>query len=131
MLIQFKVVKDDSCWMIDTQGMRWTRNEGDSESSKILELGKLVPVGIQGPFRVFALEGRDEKTEGPGAGLCTFGYFMHDIDTTLVIYVNANVEIKDFISRRPIDAIRYQPINGLGDLNEKQEHQTPLATQES
>jgi hypothetical protein len=117
MLIQFKVVQDDSCWFLDTVQMRWARTNGDQDKSEILELGKLVFVGMQGVLRIFALEGRTTNTDGPGAGLCTAGYALVDLDTTLTFYVQCNVPIKDLISRRPIDTVKYQLIPQPGQEN--------------
>lgn len=119
MLIQFKVVADGSDWMLDTVQMRWTRNDGDSDKAAILELGRLIFVGLQGPFRIFALEGRTTSTEGPGNGLCTFGYALMDLDTTATFYIQANVPIKDLISKRPIDVVKYLLIPQEND-NENQ-----------
>lgn len=113
MLLQFKVISDSTYWMIDTVGMKWSRSAGNENSSKIEELGKLIFIGLQGPMRVFALEGRDPKTEGPGNGLCTFGYALIDLDTTAIFYVQANVPIDELISRRPIETVKYEliPVN--------------------
>jgi hypothetical protein len=107
--------------MIDTGLMRWARTDGDSDKSEILEFGKLIFVGMQGVLRIFAFEGRTVSTEGPGAGLCTFGYAMIDLDTTLTFYIQANVPIKDIISRRPIETVRYELIPVPGADNGTQE----------
>jgi hypothetical protein len=110
MLIQFKVVQDDSCWFLDTVQMRYARTDGSEDKSEILEMGKIVFVGMQGVLRIFALEGRTVSTDGPGAGLCTFGYALVDLDTTLTFYIQCNVPVKDIISRRPIDTVKYELI---------------------
>jgi len=116
MLLQFKVISDNSYWMVDTVAMKWSRNAGNEDKSEILELGKVVFVGLQGPMRVFAMEGRDPKTEGPGNGLCTFGYALIDLDTTIVFYFQANVPIDELISRRPIETVKYELIpSGEGE----------------
>lgn len=110
MLVQFTVVKDESVWMLNTVGMSYVRAESNSENAKILEMGKLIFVGLQGPLRIFALEGRTPTTEGPGAGFCTFGYGLIDLDTTITFFLQANVQIKDINSRRPVDTVRYELI---------------------
>jgi hypothetical protein len=110
MLIQFKVVQDDSCWFLDTVQMRYARTDGSEDKSEILEMGKIVFVGMQGVLRIFALEGRTVSTDGPGAGLCTFGYALIDLDTTLTFYIQCNIPVKDIISRRPIDTVKYELI---------------------
>lgn len=120
MLIQLKVVQDDSSWFLDTTQMRWARTNGEEDKSEILELGKLLLVGMQGVLRIFALEGRTTKTDGPGNGLCTFGYALVDFDTTLTFFIQCNVPVKDIISRRPIDTVKYEliPMPGQENVNE-------------
>ena len=110
MLVQFKVVADDSAWLIDTVLMNYLHAENLEEGAKILERGKMVFVGLQGPLRIFALEGRRIDTKGPGAGFCTFGYALVDLDTTVTFFIQCNVPIKDLHSVRPIEAVRYELI---------------------
>lgn len=128
MLIQFKVVQDETSWFVDTVQMRWAQTKGIEDTSEILEFGKLVFVGMQGVLRIFAFEGRTPKTDGPGAGLCTFGYAMVDLDTTLTFFIQANVPIKDLTSRRPIDTIRYELIPVPGQEPENGETTTEAQT---
>ena len=118
MLVQFKVKADGSSWLIDTVLMNYIHSEGSDESAKIVERGKLIFVGMQGVIRIFALEGRTSKTDGPGAGLCTFGYAIMDLDTTITFYIQANVPITDLNSVRPVDTVRYELIPVGGDENE-------------
>jgi hypothetical protein len=110
MLVQFNVVADNSAWLIDTVLMNYLRSDGQGEGAQIQERGKLIFVGMQGVVRIFALEGRSTSTEGPGAGLCSFGYALMDRDTTITFYIQANVPIKDLNSVRPVDVVRYELI---------------------
>lgn len=127
MLIQFNVVEDNSAWLIDTVLMNYLRSDGQSEGAQIEERGKLIFVGMQGVVRIFALEGRSTSTEGPGAGLCSFGYAIMDRDTTLTFYVQANVPIKNLNSVRPVDTVRYELIP-TGETNESRE-ESPRQTE--
>jgi hypothetical protein len=120
MLLQFTVVKDNSAWLVDTVTMNYIHSESQAPDAQILERGKLVFIGMQGVIRLFAMEGRTTNTEGPGAGLCTFGYAMIDLDTTLTFYIQANVPIKDLNSVRPIESVRYELIP-TGEQNESDE----------
>lgn len=114
MLIQFQVASDETTWLLDTVQMRYARTEGEDAESKIVEMGKLVFVGLHGPLRVFALEGRTPKTDGPGGNLCTFGYALMDMDDVITFYLQANVPIKNVCSRRPVTTVRYEliPLSG-------------------
>lgn len=119
MLVQFTVDADNSNWAIDTNLMSYLHTEGEGPEAKIVERGKIVLVGTNGPLRVFALEGRDIRTDGPGAGLCTFGYALVDIDTVLTFYIQANVKIRNINSLRPIDTIRYEVLPTPQELMEE------------
>ena len=120
MLVQFNVVKDNSAWLIDTVAMNYIHSESQAADAQIVERGKLILIGMQGVIRIFALEGRTVSTEGPGAGLCTFGYAIVDLDTTLTFYIHANVPITNITSVRPIESVRYEliPTGGSNESNE-------------
>lgn len=117
MLIQFNVVKDKSFWTIDNVLMNYMRSTSFEKDASIEERGKLVFVGMQGILRVFALEGRTVDTDGPGAGFCIFGYAMHEADTILTYFFQANVPIANLNSLRPIDVIRYELIPSMEALD--------------
>ena len=131
MLIQFNVVKDNSCWTIDNVLMNYVRSERFEKDAPIEERGKLVFVGMQGILRVFALEGRAVGTDGPGDGLCIFGYAMHEVDTTLTYFIQCNVPVANLNSLRPIDTIRYELIPNMDSLNETSDggsNERPVST---
>lgn len=117
MLVQFNVVKDNSAWLIDTVAMNYIHSESQAADAQIVERGRLIFVGMQGVIRIFALEGRTVRTEEPGAGLCTFGYAIVDLDTTITFYLHANVPITNINSVRPIESVRYELIP-TGEQNE-------------
>ena len=54
--------------------MNYVRSTGFEKGGLVEERGRLIFVGMQGTLHVFALEGRTVDTDGPGAGLCIFGY---------------------------------------------------------
>jgi hypothetical protein len=120
MLVQFNVVKDKSAWLIDTVAMNYIHSDGLAANSNIIERGKLIFIGMQGVIRIFALEGRTIGTDGPGAGFCTFGYAIVDLDTTITFYLHANVAIENINSVRPIESVRYEliPTGGSNEGNE-------------
>lgn len=120
MLVQFNVEKDNSAWLIDTVAMNYVHSESQAPDAPIVERGKLIFVGMQGVIRIFALEGRTTSTDGPGAGLCTFGYAIIDLDTILTFYIHANVPITNINSVRPIESVRYELIP-TGAKNESNE----------
>jgi hypothetical protein len=132
MLVQFNVVADNSAWLLDTVLMNYLHSDGQGEGAQILERGKLIFVGMQGVVRIFALEGRSTSTEGPGAGLCSFGYAIMDRDTTITFYVQANVPIKDLNSVRPVDVVRYEliPVGADESVNTKPEEKSEEVLQE-
>ena len=120
MLVQFNVVKDNSAWLIDTVAMNYIHSESQAADAQIVERGRLIFVGMQGVIRIFALEGRTVGTEGPGAGLCIFGYAIVDLDTTITFYLHTNVPITNINSVRPIESVRYEliPTGGSNESNE-------------
>src|SRR6266403_3300549 len=100
MLFQFKVVADDSIWIVDTQYLQFGRvsappNPQQPEESKVLESGKLVPKG-------FGVYGFDGRRPDQGNGLATIGTYVVGIGATVKIYLRANVEVKDFTMPVPI-----------------------------
>lgn len=130
MLVQFTVVSDNSAWMVDTMRMSYVHSESQADDAKIIERGKIIFVGLQGPLRVFALEGRTPKTDGPGAGLCSFGYALIDLDNIVTFFIQANVPTKDLNSRRPVDTIRYELIP-TGENNGTTKQEEPSRPQKS
>lgn len=106
MLLQFKVIADESLWIADTQFLTWARvsTPGTDPESKVLELGKLIPRG----FGIYVFEHRSAKTPGPGAGLCSLGVNLVGIGQTIKVYIRTNVAIKDFTMPAPIRQILYE-----------------------
>jgi hypothetical protein len=106
MLLQFKVIADESLWICDVQHMQFARVSAPAadQESKVLESGKLIPQG----FGVYAFEGRTPKTEGPGKGLCSIGNYVVAIGQTVKIFLRANVSVKDFTMPVPIRQVLYE-----------------------
>jgi hypothetical protein len=108
---------DDELFVLNTVTMRWGRASTILASPSITaaekqltqyvysEEGDLVAMG----GGVFNMEGRSPETKGPGAGLCSVGIIAIPYDDTLVMYVQANVPIKqDSFSSNPIKHFKYQ-----------------------
>jgi hypothetical protein len=118
MLLQFKVIADESVWICDVQHMQFARVSApaaDAES-KVLESGKLVPQG----FGIYAFEGRTPKTES-GAGLRSIGNYVVAIGQTVKIFLRANVPVKDFTMPVPIRQVLYEILP-----TDPQQHQSDI-----
>lgn len=111
MLLQFKVVKDQSLWSLDTDRLRFARlsrpladiAENPGTESAIEEFGELKQVSPL--VELYRLEGRTPSTEGLGAGLTSVAIVVRITNTTLEIGVNANVPISDPICVKPIERV--------------------------
>lgn len=103
MLLQFRVVSDDSLWIVDTQFLNFAKVDlpGTDPQSKILLSGKLIPRG----FGIYALEKRTVKTDN---GLCSFGVNLVGLGQTIKVYLRTNVLVKDFTMPAPIRQILYE-----------------------
>lgn len=137
MLLQFRVVSDDSLWICDTQFLQWAKvsaspDPAKPEESVVLEKGKLVPKG-------FGVYGLDPRT--PKDGLSTIGTYVIGLGQSVKIYIRANTPVKDFTMPVPIRQVLYeilanepnqiqQSIQEMTDAEGKQEPQ-PQGSQES
>ena len=115
MIYHFQTL-DDSLWVIDTANMQWgrassilsapsiTAAEKNLAKFELADSGTLVPMGAG----VYNMNGRTPKTTGPGAGLSSVGIMCIPFEDTLVVYLRANVKIKDESFRsNPIRETRY------------------------
>lgn len=102
MLLQFKLVSDDSVWVGDVATMQFARVSAPASDpeSKVLESGRLVPQG----FGVYLLEGRPKEKDV----LSSIGNYVVAIGTTVKIFLRANVAIKDFTMPVPIRQVLYE-----------------------
>lgn len=102
MLLQFKLVSDESIWVADVATMQFARVSAPASDpeSKVLESGRLVPQG----FGVYLLEGRPKEK----AVLSSIGNYVVAIGTTVKIFLRANVAIKDFTMPVPIRQVLYE-----------------------
>lgn len=98
MIIQFRT-QDDSLFVLDTATELWAEvnTPAADPESKVIQNGKLIPQG----FGVYALAGRKD-------GLRTIGTFLIPYQTTITLYVRANVEIKDLTMPVPFTEILYE-----------------------
>jgi hypothetical protein len=68
------------------------------------EEGELIPMGGD----TFALDGRTEKTEGPGKGLSKVTIHSIPFIDTLIVSISANVALKDSTFKsNPIKKVEY------------------------
>ena len=112
MLLQFKVVADDSLWSLDTDRLRYARltrpltelAENPTDEPAIEEFGKLVQ--MDPVCEVYRMEGRTPHTDGPGGGLTTVVLVVRITGTTLEIVCSANVPVTDVINVKPINDVR-------------------------
>ena len=110
MLIQF-TCEDDSLWVVDTDRLRYARvsrpiKELVEGLGEIEEYGKLISVSPV--VEVYTMEGRNLKTEAPGAGLCSLAILIRVTDKDLLVGYNVNVPVKDFSCISPINGVRYE-----------------------
>lgn len=134
MIYQFRVESDDSLFVFNTVDMTWGRASSIATSPSLgavenhlanfafHEQGTLVAMGAG----AYNFDGRTPKTEGEGAGLSTVGIMAVPYDQELVLFLRANVKIKDesFKSNFPQEAqkfIRHKII-------QPEEKQQPQAT---
>ena len=121
MIYQFKT-QDDELFVLDIVNQKWGRassilsapsvsaaTDGAIARFVYSEEGALVPMGAG----VFNMDGRTEKTEGPGAGLSSVGIMAVPFEDKLILYLRPNVNIKpdSFVSGFPEDMqkhIKYQ-----------------------
>lgn len=118
MIYQFKTI-DDFLFVFNTVEMTWGRAsslvtapslgavENHLASFVYVEgdNGILVPQGAG----AYNFDGRTPKTEGPGAGLSTVGIMAVPFDQQLILFLRANVKIKDesFKSNFPEEAQKF------------------------
>jgi len=98
MILQFQTA-DNKMFMVDTAAEIWAQIDKPAldPASVALERGTLIPQG----FGVYALKGRKE-------GLRTIGAFLVPYQTTVTLYVRANVEIKELTMPVPFNEILYE-----------------------
>ena len=102
MAYQFKA-SDDELFVIDIENMRWGRASSilsapsvsaatDGAIARFIysEEGDLVPMGAGS----FSLNGRTEKTTGPGAGLSVVGIMNFLFQGYFVVWLFPNVNVK-------------------------------------
>jgi hypothetical protein len=112
MVLQFKVVADQSLWVLDSDKMRYARvskpmseiAENPSSDSAVEEFGTLK--WMSPLMELYRLEGRTPTTDGPGAGLTSIAIVVRVVDETLEIAVNANVDITEPVCVKPISRVR-------------------------
>lgn len=115
MIFHFETL-DDALWVIDTANLQWGRASSILSAPSIVaaeknlakfefaESGRLVPMGAG----VYNMDGRTPKSAAPGAGLSSVGIMSIPFEDTLVIYLRANVKIKDESFRsNPIRETKY------------------------
>ena len=115
MLVQFTCESDNSLWYCDTDRLRYARTSRpitdiveaeERDDGAIEEYGKLVSAS---PIvEVYTMEGRNLKTEAPGAALCSIALVARVTDKDLLIGYNVNVPVKDFACISPINNVRYE-----------------------
>jgi hypothetical protein len=107
---------DNETFVIDTATMKWGRAssilsapsiqaaENNLAKYEFSESGDLISMGAG----TYNMDGRTPRTEGPGAGLCTIGILCVPFEDTLVVYLRANVKIKDdTFKSNPIKNVKY------------------------
>ena len=116
MVYQFKTL-DDELFVFNTVDMTWGRASSIATAPSLgavenrlanfafHEQGILVPQGAG----AYNFDGRTPKTEGPGKGLSTVGIMAVPYDTYLILFLRANVKIKDesFKSNFPEEAQKF------------------------
>lgn len=115
MIYHFETM-DNETFVIDTATMKWGRASSILSAPSVLaaennlakfefsEEGELIAMGAG----TYNLDGRTPKTTGPGAGLCTVGILCVPFEDTLVVYLRANVKIKDdTFKSNPIKTVKY------------------------
>lgn len=137
MIYQFRT-EDDSLFVFNTVDMTWGRASSLVTAPSIgavenhlanfayveNDKGTLVAMGAG----AYNFDGRTPKTEGEGVGLSTVGIMAVPYDQELVLFLRANVKIKDesFKSNFPQEAqkfIRHKIIQP----EEKQQPQVSIA----
>ena len=116
MRYSFKTASDDELFVIDTQNMTWSRTsnvlsapsisavENDIAQYQAIESGELIAMG----GGAYNLDGRTPETKGPGAGLSSIGILSVPFEDTLVLYLKANVPIKEgSFTSNPIKHFKY------------------------
>ena len=121
MLYQIKTL-DEELFIFDIVNQKWGRASSILSAPSVSaaadgavaryvysEEGTLVPMGAG----VFNMDGRTEKTEGPGAGLSSVGIMAVPFEQSLILYLRPNVNVKpdSFVSGFPEDMqkhIKYQ-----------------------
>jgi hypothetical protein len=124
MVYQFRTASDDQLFVFNTVDMTWGRAssivsapslgavENRLANFEFLESGTLVPMGAG----AYNFDGRtpetgleNPKAPGPGAGLSTVGIMAVPYDTYLILFLRANVKIKDesFKSNFPEEAQKF------------------------
>lgn len=106
MLLQFKVIADNSLWIADVYSLTWARvsSPGIDPESKVLEYGRLRPLG----WGRYEFEGRTPKTSGPGAGLSVITVNTPMLRDTGIVEIRPNVDVTDFTMPVPIKQILYR-----------------------
>ena len=116
MIYQFRT-NDDELFVINTMDLVWGRAsnllaapsvaavENRLAQFNFIEQGQLIPMGAG----AYSMDGRTPKTEGPGAGLCSVGIMAVPFDQYLILYLKANVPVKDnsFKSNFPEEAQKF------------------------
>ena len=121
MLYQIKTL-DEELFIFDIVTQKWGRASSILSAPSVSaaadgavaryvysEEGALISMGAG----VFNMDGRTEKTEGPGAGLSSVGIMAVPFEQSLILYLRPNVNIKpdSFVSGFPEDMqkhIKYQ-----------------------
>lgn len=116
MIYHFEVASDGATFVIDTETMRWgrassilsapsiTAAEKNLAKFELAEEGDLIPMGAG----TYNLDGRTPKSKGPGEGLSTVGIMAVPFGDTLILYLRANVKIKDdTFKSNPITTVKY------------------------
>jgi hypothetical protein len=109
MIIQFRTM-DDALWAADTDHFTWARIDKPAAEpdSIVLEGGKLLPLGFSPLAGQYGLQGRTEKSEGPGGKLNNFVLAVHIGAREFDVVLRANVPTKDFTSVLQIERINFQ-----------------------
>lgn len=105
MIAEFKT-QDGQTWLIDTKAMKYyllTSLRGANGNAGILAEGVLERMG-QTPFLAFSGRGPDSE---PGNGLCVVRLAAEIDGPVLVVAIQANVALKDFMLAPPIQNITY------------------------
>lgn len=98
MLILFRCESDSSLWSLDTDKLRYARlskplTEIVDSSPVVEEFGSLILLNQL--IEQYRLDGRTEKTEAPGAGLCAVTILTRLLNTGPFVGIAANVPIKE------------------------------------